>query len=65
MLLTTVHPGPLALRAALVVLVGALAALTAGAVRLESGRRERDTYQRVFMSHSCSASNTCSASPMS
>ena len=48
--LISVHPGPVALRVALVVLVAALTALVVVAVRLEAGRRERDAYQRVLMS---------------
>ncbi len=47
--LITVHPGPVALRVALVVLVTATAALTVAVVRLEAERRERDAYQRAFM----------------
>ncbi len=43
-------PASAALRVALVAVVGLLAVLAAGAVRLESARRERDVFQRVFTS---------------
>ncbi len=48
--LVAVHPGPVALRVALVALVAAMAALAAVAVRLEAARRERDAYRRQFIS---------------
>ncbi len=46
--LIVVHPGPGGLRVALAVLVGAMTALAAAAVRLEQSRQEKETYQRTF-----------------
>ncbi len=46
--LIVVYPGPGGLRVALAVLVGAMTALAAAAVRLEQSRQEKETYQHAY-----------------